>query len=740
LIPHKNHFFRDQPQNTQIQFISQTLTITMARKTLQQQYRPHLAKFFSWKDGIQYGNGFAPVPAAFAGVTPHMLTRYMKFLAFGTETPGPDDHPVHRRSSGLAFVKKALSFFWPDNTTPWNTAAQTGNPTMSKEVNKLIDAVKKLEVRKQGKKSNAKRDMKRAEFKKTLELLQAARGFANQYKATTMMKLQFHLIARMDDICNLESSDLREHEQFGVFALQTQVAWSKNVNEERDCPPQIILGANDPDFCPLLALAGYLESRFDAQWGSARYLFGERNDDGEPTRSNSNYSNALKAQWKKDAFKEVASQVRGSIGTHSLRKFGATWAAEHGCTSQDVETRGRWKGGKSGRVVNLYINVKQLPTDGKVAGVLCVGQPVKYRLKPNSGITRDWLLTHVVPGIRDHYDTDSNNRIADVLALPLLFACLNPDLEHLMSQEVMERVEAAWATLRAGTDHPIDWNPVEKVVLQVHRYENELVIDELLAMGNDGGGGGGTGGAGGDLMVANQVAGNQQQLGIIVNQLHQVKQKQSEDRQAFETGMSSMRTYNQHQFQLVHRTLGRMLQQAPTRRVARPAALAEARHLAGVGNGNNGGAGRGPAGRGAGRGNGGGGRGNGAPAGGRGGLGGYLAGRIPAHRRLVANDASLSKTPRHLHDLWREWTDGLFNNKPASQLSPTERGGRLKHIYYKRKHVWDVIKRFTDKGITHLVAIDKIEQAYGPGKSVTFYIKRIMQDKKTGGHPSLTVV
>jgi hypothetical protein len=104
------------------------------------------------------------------------------------------------------------------------------------------------------------------------------------------------------------------------------------------------------------------------------------------------------------------------------------------------------------------------------------------------------------------------------------------------------------------------------------------------------------------------------------------------------------------------------------------------------------------------------------------------------------NNPGLSKTPRHLHDLWREWTDGLFNNKPASQLSPTERGGRLKHTYYKRKHVWDIIQRFTDKGITHLVAIDKIEQAYGPGKSVTFYIKRIMQDKKTGGHPSLTVV
>jgi hypothetical protein len=153
-------------------------------------------------------------------------------------------------------VKKALSYFWPDNTTPWNTAAQSGNPTMSKDVNKLIDSIKKLEVQKQGKKSNAKRDMKRAEFKKTLRLLEASHGFANQFKTTLMLKLQFHLIARMDDICNLESSNLRKHEKFGAFALQTQVSWSKKVNEERNCPSHIILGANDPGFCPLLGLGG----------------------------------------------------------------------------------------------------------------------------------------------------------------------------------------------------------------------------------------------------------------------------------------------------------------------------------------------------------------------------------------------------------------------------------------------------------------------------------------------------
>jgi hypothetical protein len=52
---------------------------------------------------------------------------------------------------------------------------------------------------------------------------------------------------------------------------------------------------------------------------------------------------------------------------------------------------------------------------------------------------------------------------------------------------------------------------VEKVFLQVHGYENQLVIDELIAIPGGGGNNGGSG-VGGDndpLVLANRVAGNQ---------------------------------------------------------------------------------------------------------------------------------------------------------------------------------------------------------------------------------------
>jgi hypothetical protein len=70
-----------------------------------------------------------------------------------------------------------------------------------------------------------------------------------QSKFPAMLKTQFHII------------DLRSHDNFGDFALQTKVSWSKNVMEERECPDQILIGAADTDFCVLLGLVCCMESR-----------------------------------------------------------------------------------------------------------------------------------------------------------------------------------------------------------------------------------------------------------------------------------------------------------------------------------------------------------------------------------------------------------------------------------------------------------------------------------------------
>ena len=265
------------------------------RPTLAQQYRPCLVSLMSHKDDTEYDRHRHFNQEELLTITPRDIVRWMNLRAYGTEEPGPDDKPTGRRSSGLGFAKKAVSWFMPNRNAHWNVESGWGNPTKSVAVNDLIKAVKKAEVRKQGKKSNAKRDLKRAEFLKTVELLERsnATDFHRRHKVPCMNKFQFHIIGRADDICQIETEDLREHEKFKAFALQTAVSWSKNVLEERDCPDQILLGANDPKFCVLLALACYLETRFTHQVepGSeeARYLFGEGGDEDEPLRANDRY-------------------------------------------------------------------------------------------------------------------------------------------------------------------------------------------------------------------------------------------------------------------------------------------------------------------------------------------------------------------------------------------------------------------------------------------------------------------
>lgn len=62
----------------------------------------------------------------------------------------------------------------------------------------------------------------------------------------------------------------------------------------------------------------------------------------------------------------------------------------------------------------------------------------------------------------------------------------------------------------------------------------------------------------------------------------------------------------------------------------------------------------------------------------------------------------------------------------------------MKHVYSKRKIVWDTVSHLVTAGWSSKRAIDKIYDAYG-STSVSSLIKAMKRDKETGGHPSLRV-
>jgi pilus assembly protein TadC len=60
-------------------------------------------------------------------------------------------------------------------------------------------------------------------------------------------------------------------------------------------------------------------------------------------------------------------------------------------------------------------------------------------------------------------------------------------------------------------------------------------------------------------------------------------------------------------------------------------------------------------------------------------------------------------------------------------------------MYYRRKVVWDTVAVLVRAGYTAETAIERIYNTYGQNQSVTKIIKRMLADKRGGGHPNLQV-
>lgn len=193
---------------------------------------------------------------------PISISQWMCVKAFGEPQPPPNACSTLCRSSTLEVYKKALSWYMPHRVSPWNQMSLFGNPTKSKEVNDVIKAVKKQEVRRLGKTSSTKRAMTQKEFIVALEFFKDDPDFESNIRIPCMMLFQYHLITRCDDLGHFRTLDLSGHpdSHFSYFALSTKVHWSKNVLEERNCPQQIILGSMNDQYCLLLSLGIYLET------------------------------------------------------------------------------------------------------------------------------------------------------------------------------------------------------------------------------------------------------------------------------------------------------------------------------------------------------------------------------------------------------------------------------------------------------------------------------------------------
>ncbi|KAL9186556.1 hypothetical protein ACHAXT_005794 [Thalassiosira profunda] len=361
--------------------------------------------------------------------------------------------------------------------------------------------------------------------------------------------------------------------------------------------------------------------------------------------------------------------------TQALRKFGVNVARGNGCSKDDTDTRARWKG--SGRQQDAYADTT-IPWRGK-------GGPVGYVVKEESGIDDTWVLDYVASAMKEHVP----RQVAIVLGRALLWKIFHEESGEHVPFQIRSRVLDTYRDLRDRNSLADGTNPVAKVPLGIAGIDAEVIIEEIMGVGDepgDGGGNGGGGGGGGnpqaqDFRVVRGM--ERQEVRLLQSQVMHLRRELADTRAESE----------RRDVQLKH-NLTRL-----NRNVARLAATPGRRRVGGGGAGGaGGGAGRGgPAAAGVGE------------EAGEEGQPGQPAGRLVA---------SLSSRPRSLHALWQEYEFGGPGRKAAKDFDPHERGA-VKSVYSFRLSFWDKCGEMVRSGMTADVACDTIYQAYGQNTSVT---------------------
>lgn len=668
-------------------------------------------------------------------VTPEELMRWLNIRAFGVADPPPDTtvKPLVRANT-IAFWKKAISFYMPDRLHGWRTGSNDGNPTKCAEVNDFIKYVKKLEARKQGAESQTRRPMTENEFRGLHKVFKSYGAPHSsviwKYGMPAIMNFQFHMIARIDDTTQVTIDHIRVHDNF-ENALKTRLNWSKNVNDERDAPWQIVLGSMDPVYCVFISLALWLETnlRTNASAMASPYLFAFSDDVTMPGGGKKAKETAQNIFGQK-VLKLPEFRDGGLLGSHSIRKYASTHVRRCGISKDDKDLRGRWKG--KSRISDRYDDVELPYPDCKVAEKLCIGGACYYLIDgtvcdPN--ILKTFILTKLVPHIRQRLP----DSVAILLGKALLWLVYSSVACDFMTEIERDRIKSELADTGIVIEH--GKNPIAKVPIIVSGNQGTVFIDEIPRLQeedqvNDNVGAGAAGVGVVDntfnarlFQSTNQAGGDQFQNWML--QLQSGFLSLRRENMELRSEIAGIAIAMERGFHVVNGNVRRIALQPTTRRRGDATAPTNLTALAA-------------------------GTAMGTAVGTAVATGGGAGGAPPdsvaaAERALLApalamtNPATLMPNPKSLYDLWNEYLHGVGGRKPARLFSESERG-RVKHKFCRRKVIWDAVRDLVTLGHSSERAIDIIYNVYGAQTSVTTIINRLRKDKKNGTlNPNLRI-
>jgi hypothetical protein len=91
----------------------------------------------------------------------------------------------------------------------------------------------------------------------------------------------------------------------------------------------------------------------------------------------------------------------------------------------------------------------------------------------------------------------------------------------------------------------------------------------------------------------------------------------------------------------------------------------------------------------------------------------------------------LSKGPRNLYVLWREFDVGLDGGKAARDFTSSERGAN-RYAYSRRKVFWDAVAGLLQMGYTIYLAVDRVCETYKKRLSVMMIMDAIIVEEQVG--------
>jgi hypothetical protein len=180
------------------------------------QYKLALDSLLSFFHNSSYKRTRTYTKGELRALTHDDVVRWMNVKAFGVPDPPSDANPTFARSNLLAYWKKAISFFMPDRLVVWVSSRTEGNPTWSVEVNSLIIRIKKKEVQSKVCSRKAKPPLTEEDkFRRMQNILQNLKSnIVWRYGLCALTKIQFHLLARIDDTTQVLVENIRVHDSF----------------------------------------------------------------------------------------------------------------------------------------------------------------------------------------------------------------------------------------------------------------------------------------------------------------------------------------------------------------------------------------------------------------------------------------------------------------------------------------------------------------------------------------------